>query len=468
MSKEDIAKKIQRRFEYLHDKRGEPPSYPMKSSPEVVQRSLERYGVFVSEDIPEDLYDFNIEKITEEMYKFIYDTTSTTYDDPQFLSDLQRIKKKYTDLTLNETRLAALSERWNSAAGFGNSNFRFFYAQFTSEPVVFKIGKTPIEFTRCPIHRHNLQLLKRVSGSWELFKGMYPETNPMVSWDSQKIRFQASGSKSTASGMTIRHRDIYFYEGTELDRLQAMIILERPRKLPPISLGYVLFSNDPVIRDLIRQFFGKESHSFGNISDPLLDPIFDKMWRSTKNSFIVWNQSTIHYEAIAEDLPGFPYLRRLVSTDPKHPLYRTSLQEFNFRAVIGTHTPIGLSQEELKQLAYLSELGWIPEIYTSDRKRNKGTAVNSNIVNAKTTQWKTPRDLKTTEQELYEYISKEYPPKAWLPAYVPHEMYGVYEPRLLSLSRSHKISVQNVEKCIETTSLVTGFDPEVILDVLTT
>lgn len=431
--KEQILIEIEQTFQQLYTKFGEPPVHSLSDiKTEDCQHDLEKYGLYLVQGLTSlELYEFNLTILAQELYKIIFDTEQVTYNHPDFLAVLKTIRKRYPHFMPAEENLATLCCFWNSSHGFGNSSFRFIYMMFVEKNPQFKIGLEDIEMNYNPIHRHNLDLLASFPPLWNLLKNMYPQSQPMVSFDSQKCRFIDAGrmktplskvSKPSPSTMTTRHHDIYKYNDIEIDRLQAMIIMQDPQA---VMLGFVLFSNHPQIRALLHQYFGKTTDNFGTVSDELLNPILDKYWRAPQEGFVIWNQPTIHYEGVVAESDDF--LKTYVSDKPE-PI---NLRSFSFRAVIGTHTPRNLSQQDLKQLAFLSEHGWQHEIYTKNKKHNKGTHVAANIVNTKSTQYNVPRQFTTMELNLLAEVKAKYNEEeinnfVAQMSPIKREMYGIY------------------------------------------
>lgn len=445
--KSAILVEIERTFDELYATYGEPLPHTLSSiSTAECQADLETYGLYlVGDTFRPELYRFNLLNLSRELYTIIFDVAFPldvtlehliAYPNPEFQAEFTRISTKYRGVftELGEFVLAALTSFWNSSHGFGNSNFRFIYRAFVDTNPQFAIDgiETAIEFNSNPIHRVDLRLLAYYPQLWELLKSLYPEGRPMVSWDSQKVRFQDTGklngvglskiSKATAPTMTARHHDIYTYGGTEMDRVQAMLISQHPNA---VALGYVLFSNHPRIRTLLQAYFGREKPNFGSVEDADLNPILDKYWRAPLNGFIIWSQPTIHYEGLALNIPS-THLRRYGGSKATP----ESLRCFSFRAVIGTHTPIELSPRALKQLCFLSEQGWLPEIY-KHKKHNAGTPIQKNLVNSKSTQYFKARTMTTTEDASLTLIRPYYTPESIdifvesLPPII-REMYGLY------------------------------------------
>jgi hypothetical protein len=349
-------------------------------------------------------------------------------DNPVFTKELTRIKNKYKGVFKYEGEyvIAALTSFWNTTHGFGNCNFRFFYLQFMANDPKFKIDgiEKQIEFNYNPVHRHDVRLLEQCPEFWRIMQSMYDDPRVMMSWDSQKIRFydtgrgKVEGKQPGKPSMTLRHHDIYEYGGVAMDRLQAMLLMQQSNA---ISLGYVPFSKDKKIMGMVKEYMGYEKSKFGSVEDPQLNKIIDKYWRTIQNGFVIWNQETIHYEGIPL---GHNFIRTYNFNSPEI----SHLSSLSFRAVIGVHTPIKLTQKALKQLCYLSEHGFLPEVY-KNKKNNEGTPIHYNLVNAKGTQYLVPRQMTDVEKEILdtlqyddqhveEYINKLSP--------IVREIYGIY------------------------------------------
>ncbi len=422
-----ILKQIEEEFKLLHDLYGELPIRDINTvTSKDLEKDLEIYGMFNIENaITEECFKKNTERIFDELYFHLFGNQEIK-DNELYEQELKRIKSKYPNMKENLQKIATLTIWWNSKNGFGNSSFRFLFFQYTDNSPKFKIGNTNIEFSRNPFYRINIQLLSDIPKIWELLKGLYPHTNPMISWDSQKVRFQDTGiinkiglsktEKSTKPTITKRHNDVYFHEGKELDRVQAMLIKQSSNA---ISLGYVIFSHNKKIHELFSQYFNKSiKEGFSVIEDSELNKILDKYWRAPKEGFVIWKQHTVHYEAEATIDRKFKSTKQTIQ----------NLREFSFRAVIGTHTPVELNTEELKQLAYLAEKGWQPEIY-KNKKFNKGTSVYKNIVDFKSTQYLHPRKISEHENNILKETEKNYNNYDNYVKNLPkiiQEMYGIY------------------------------------------
>lgn len=426
LSDDEILQTIESRFIELYQLHGEPPTRTIEKvyqDPQIIHEDFNKYGYGVINDaIREDIFRENQNNLIKELSLQIFQT-SDPFDHPDFNIEYKRIDKKYPTFTNEEKVLATLTCWWNSSYGFGNSSFRFIYYQFLEKNPQFKIGEESIEFSRNPIHRHILSLMKEHPKLWSILKTFHNE-QPMISWDSQKVRFQDVGRplskkyKSTKPVLTVPHRDVYLNDGVLIDRKQAMLIKQDTNA---IALGWVLFSHDDVIQKLSSLLLNKRLDGFSTINNERLINIMNRYWRAPLTGFIVWRQETVHYE-------GVPNSDRSLSS-LSQPLENLSL--FSFRIVMGTHEPIGLTEEMRKQLAFLAENGWCPEIYIRNRPHNKGTMVNLNVVNRKTTQFNISRKLTSVEREsldsLVDTYTKEYIEEFvnGLPKIIK-EFYGLY------------------------------------------
>jgi len=467
-----LLEKIRHRFNDLYEAYGEPTTNLFEETQQQslgadIQNDLFVHGIHFTSFKKDSerhakAYTTNLTAIVKVMHLFIYETEEQTAESELAYNTVEKSLKSL-NFTPLELQFAGLCSKWNSKAGFGNSSFRFLYGQFIEKGMspMFNIAGEDVEFAYNPFHNVNLDLLASLPEVFNSLKEIYTTSNPMISHDSQKARlYHSSFKEATAPTLTARHRDIYAKEdGTELDRKQAMIILERPHpKVTPISLGYVLFSNDGKIRKYLEKYFKKEfNNKFSTVEDPYLNPIFDKWWRSLRNGLVVWDQATIHYEGVPEVCPSNPLLYRLTTRDSvtlpeatlsKGPLHNSHLAEPNFRAVIGTHTPYNLSQKDLITLASLAIQGWCPEIYTKNRPNNKKTKVDGNVVNHKSTQYAVPRKLKAMEKhkpDVDEDVVMQLPK-------IYREFYGIYDADLYEISQKTQLSVYFLEKTLHNIS----------------
>lgn len=451
-NKDTILRKLEQEFEKFYKKYGEPPVRNLKSvTSKTIKRDMKTWGIFIIGDATsKEAYRKNKRENIRELSNHLFHVPDP-HTNKKFQVEYERISKKYPHFTKEEKDLATMiSGWWRAEEGFGNMNFRFLYFQFLQQNPSFGIGDEQIDFSRNPFHRHQLRLLADKPRLWELLKSQHKSGVPMVSWDSQKVRFHDAGvvnkigrskqfKPAAKPGLTKRHSDIYKYGGADMDRIQAMLIEQSPKA---ISLGWVIFSNRPSIRKLIAEYFGKEPGGFSSVEDEKLNPILDKYWRGPLGGFIIWSQATIHYEALPD-----PKTRKFKSfSQPTE-----NLREFSFRAVIGTHTPVDLGKKELYQLAHLAEYGYAPAIYKGHHN-NKGTNVNKNVVNPKSTQWNIAR--KPRGRELFELNEAElgYAPKRIrehvnaLPRII-REMYGIYD--ISSIAKRFGMTKKDAKHCVQ-------------------
>jgi hypothetical protein len=424
-SENSLLQQIQARFEELYRIHGELPLRSLAdviAHPNLIKEDFETYGFGVIQDaLRMEPFERNQRNLIRELSLFIFNTEDP-FKNADFVIDYERIRKKYPRLSELDQQLASLSSWWNSTTGFGNASFRFIYFQFLNENPRFQIGSEDIEFSHNPIHRWSLRLMEEHPELWTILKSFHrPEEHPMISYDSQKIRFFDMGrplskiSKATKPLLTVPHRDVYMNDGVVINRVQAMLIHQDPNA---ISLGWILFSHDPIIQQLTSLLLTKKIEGFSTIKNERLIEIMKSYWRAPAG-FVVWNQETIHYE-------GIPSSDRKLQAFEQTPV---SLCRFSYRIAIGTHIPIRLTTESLYQLAYLCENGFCPEIYLKNKPNNRGTNVALNVVNRKTTQYMVPRAK--TFAEIASLQNINYTPETInqtitaLPPII-REFYGIY------------------------------------------
>lgn len=478
-NQQETLRKIEKRFEELYKQYGEVPIRRLENtSNDDVQNDLKTWGICVIGDaVNSGDYKYNKNLNIRELSAHLFGTENP-FDNEEFKREYNCTSLKYLDFPPEEKILATMiSGWWQAKEGFGNMNFRFLYFQFLKKNPTFEIGGETVEFSRNPFHRHQLRLLASKPKLWELLKAQHSSGRPMVSWDSQKVRFHDVGRdpkgytrsrpKATKPGLTKRHTDIYKYGGADLDRIQAMLIEQSPKA---ISLGWVMFSNDPEIRRLIAEYFGKEPGGFSSVEDEHLNKIIDRYWIGPLGGFVIWAQPTIHYEAVPD-----PKTRRFKSFDQP----TANLPEFSFRAVIGTHTPVDLSHDDLVKLALISEFGYAPAIYKGHHK-NEGTNVHKNVVNPKSTQYQIARGAKVLENEelerlrnVFDSVETSSDLTRFTPMYkdvnnykahIIKEMYGLYD--VQSVAEKYNLDEQKVKMCINSTSEKYGISQQDVIHTL--
>ena len=423
-----LLERIQERFQELFETHGMPPcrtKAEVTRDPQLIHQDFQTYGFAnVVDWMDKDVFVENQRGLIRELSIQLFGIPDPS-GESLYRAELERISAKYPDFTFEEKSLASLTSWWNAKNGFGNCNFRFIYFQFLAQSPRFPISGEDVEFSYNPIHRLTLRLIARHPEIWNLLKSFHPTGLPMVSWDSQKVRFQDVGkplskiSKSTTPTLTVPHRDIYKHGGYPIERIQAMLISQNSRA---ISLGWVAHSSDPLIQELISAFLGKPVGGYSTVDHPALVSILNKYWYAPQG-FVIWKQETIHYEAVPD-----PVNRSFVSFQHSPDI----LSLFSFRLVIGTQIPLHLDRDALTQLAYLAEHGWCPEMYSRSKPHNKSTKVFPNIVNTKSTQYMIPRQPSSHEQSLIEKLQHSYSLTECqdhlnqLPLIIK-EMYGIYD-----------------------------------------
>lgn len=356
----------------------------------LIKQVMQVYGFVVIKDVytEEDMI-YNYQQVIRELSLYLFQIENP-HQNAVFETEYQRISAKYPNLLNVEKELATLTLWWNSSGGFGNSSFRFLLHQYVEESQAtrFNINGKEIWFTWNPYHRIALRVMTRYPDIWNILKSLHPNKEVMLSWDSQKVRFHEIGRGQTKNKdlgatqptLTERHRDLY----GDVERTQGMFIRDNPES---IHLGFVKFTNQPYIKAIIEQYmgsFGIAKNGFSKIgTKPALEYLLDKYWLPVSNGFVIWSTDTFHYE-------GLNRVNGEFSTGN----YQKHLDLFSNRLATGVHVVYNLVLEERLQLAVCSEYGFQPEIYGS---RNKGTMVDKNVVDRKTTQYKVARSKRTYE-----------------------------------------------------------------------
>lgn len=412
-SKKSLLEQIEQALESAYLKYGEPKALSLKNlTPEQAKKDLATWGLVVIKDpIKKDKWDVYKQLLAVELSEHLFQIPDPMKN-KEYKEEFKLMKATYPTTNMGTLMLKSFAKWWSPKYGFGNSNFRFLFFQAENEPISFKIGDNDIFFSRNPIHRWNLRLLASEPKLWEILKSFHPPNKAMISWDSTKVRI--NHKDATKPQLTQRHRDVYNYEGKAIDRKQAMLIQQEEGA---ISLGWVIFSHLPKIQKLISKYLDKTPDKFSIVEDPDLNKILDKYWRSTEGGFVIWEQQTIHYEGQPTELSN--YFAKLKSfSQPKDTNYLISI-----RAVVGSHQPFNLSDEELEKLAFLSEKGLCPAIYDNP---NKNTNISVNTVNKKSTRWKQKRDQGAVELEELKLAREKFEDAPLSDKKIYREMYGIY------------------------------------------
>lgn len=415
----ELIIQLEQAFDAAYQKYGEPPAINLiDTTPEKLRYYLDTWGMINVVDVYniEDVRN-NYQRVIKELSLYLFNKENP-HDEPLYEQEFNRISTKYSHFIQEEKEIATITLWWNSKNGFGNSSFRFLYHQYTKpeETPTVNIGGEKIYLSWNPYHRLALRVLQAYPKVFDLFKSLHVPNTAMISWDSQKIRFQEIGrgqskgnQKSTKPTVTKRHRDIY-----NVDRIQAMLVHQDNEA---IALGWVIFAQLPNIRNLLNRILGTNNVGFTNAEDPLLTPILNKYWRAPLAGLIVWTTHTVHYE-------GKPSINRKWERMP----INADLDKISHRIVMGSQSITNLNQPDLTKLALLAEYGYQPSIYNN---KNKGTKIDDNVVNRKSTQYRIPRKRSTYEIENFKTVESllksEYEinyvhslPRQY------QEMYGIY------------------------------------------
>lgn len=296
------------------------------------------------------------------------------------------------------TDISNMDQYRNSKNGFGNSSFGYLSKQFVKKDLTPKStlpNGEEIFLAHNACHsKVNLQLLANDPHLAAILLAM-THIDGMVSWDCTKFASNPRPKPKTMTeqDLTKVHFDVYGGEDavSEGDRYQVLIVREEK-----IKLGYVPHSHDPTIQKLIATYLGKPNffsrRGFIGISDKHLIKIFEKEWIAPPtNSMVMWMPTVIHFEAEASEIVEEAEFHKFVSN-------LNLGNQTRWRFVVGVHKPQNLSREDLVELARLSEHDIIPDFYFNI---NKGKKVFANIKNAKTTQWKIPREQSEAEKQHF-------------------------------------------------------------------
>lgn len=269
--------------------------------------------------------------------------------------------------------------------GLGNAGFSFLYKHtpphYHSETL--DSGER-VELDINPVyHDVNLELLERNKRLAALIFAVQhgKGARAMVSHDSIKFSSNPSPKPKTMTkqNLTAPHFDNYGAE--EIDRLQAMVVVEERTKL-----GFVPGTTDSLVKSAIASQLDAPklytSDGFKRVdSDPKLLEIFHKHWiAAPKYSLILWRSGVVHYEACAKPQPE----------QQQHVHHFESLKnmpnQLRIRYVVGTHRiPDSTSERTVERMAKLATRGLSHAVYSHANKKLPHYRLN--IVNFKTTQF---------------------------------------------------------------------------------
>lgn len=335
-------------------------------------------------------------------------------------------EKKEIQKQLKSGNIQCFQQFRNSKNGQGNASFGYYYKQYLKDEDYpkYKIGKDEIKFDHNPVHaKVNLELLCHPDNrhSLAILLGI-THLQGIISWDSVKFATNPRPKPKTMTKQQLTPMHIDHYSN-EISRYQAIDNVDSGN----IKLFFIPGSNRIEFRDLLckianQKIFDCYGYKQVGFNEKLKELLCKFAIAPPPMARIIWKSGTVHFEGNSNLASKFR------DNSPFAGCYSClNLNDVpncqRFRFVIGNHLPTQLEQSDLMKLAIIAERGLCPAIYGSV---NKGTCVDKNIVNRKTTQYKIPRTITTdelqylrdklleipaTEEKLVEALQEEIPSK---------------------------------------------------------
>ena len=210
----------------------------------------------------------------------------------------------------------------------------------------------------------------------------------MVSADSFKIH---------RGELTVAHVDIYGSEKHDINRYQGMAFgLDEGH----VRLCFLQYSNHPEVMALINKIAERDIYANKGFSKLPLDIVpdivecFDQVGCivfGKPRDVIMWSSGIIHLEM--HGTAGDDVLLKKTMTTP------TTTERY----AIGTHTPVGLTQQDLREIGYMAHKGVFFHPYASVQSE----VVLANSVHRKSTMWTTPRPVVPIELARFEELARD-------------------------------------------------------------
>jgi hypothetical protein len=271
----------------------------------------------------------------------------------------------------------------------GNKTFGYLMAQPEAKaeaPSVSFSGGLKVAVQPCSAYKANLALLCHRSSQLSLatLLKVTGNTNGMISQDSCKL-FRGA--------LTKPHVDLYGTSETRIQRVQALAV--GPGE-GTVRLCYARFSHLPSIRKLICKVVGKEGFyqqtGFCGIPEKSREGLLECLVKAQvlhagePGELIIWKSGVIHVE-----------MQKVQTGKNTHRLvYKNDKKTKTERYVVGTQQPYNLSDQQLLEIGYMAEQGFLFHAYNN---LNRDNAAGENSVHLKTTQWKKPRKIPQSEKE---------------------------------------------------------------------
>lgn len=269
----------------------------------------------------------------------------------------------------------------------GNKTFGFLYKQpeSTSDSLQTKIttnapSKELVYFTHCPVYYDvNLEVLsQKPILAKTIIEITHPNatTKPIFSWDSAKV---ANFSKSNINSLTKSHID--WYDNLR-QRYQIMLSVYEGRN----KLFYCPHTLHQDVQKLIKEITGDKNiyvkYGFYPLPDDIIEVLKPFYLAPEEGSLAFWKSGIVHGEFVSEVKPYQKTTLKTIDQQLYHPdkkIEKPISNQLVFRMVVGTHLPIGLTDEAKKELAVLAKHGFIPHRYLHgnhkgivDNKMHKG------------------------------------------------------------------------------------------------
>jgi hypothetical protein len=285
---------------------------------------------------------------------------------------------------LDVLEVAKNKDYWKSGI-IGNKSFGFLYAQPEAKaeaPKVTFTGGLQVAVAPCSAYKANLVLLDHPSSQVALatLLTVTGNKNGMVSQDSVKMHRE---------DLTKPHVDIYGTNESRISRVQAMAI--GPGE-GDVRLCFARFSHLEDIQKLVSdavvnpKFYKRTG--FIAIPEKHRETMIQTLIKSgalhvgAPGQLIIWKSGVIHLE-LKQKEGGLISKKKDTSTTSE-------------RYVLGTHQPYNLSRQQLLEIGWVADNGFLFHSYNS---LNKGNAAGDNSVHLKTTQYKRNRTRSQDEKD---------------------------------------------------------------------
>lgn len=289
-------------------------------------------------------------------------------------------------------KIASNSTQWKTGI-IGNAGFGYLFAQPEKREEAHTLeldGKLKVFFAMGSGYKANIGLVTHHT-SEEMLDILLAVTGNevgMISQDSCKVH---------RGPLTDPHADVYHTNEDQINRSQAIAFGPREGN---VRLCFAVNSHTTQAQHDITKIIEKNIYKTSGFQKIPTDKTKQVMKYFNENTsgvtvyagaprdLVIWKPKIIHFEALKKG---------------NQLEFRNDNKTTVERYILGTQTPVGLTQQQLKEVAFVAEYGFIFHPYNN---LNANTAIGNNSVHLKKTQYKKTRTVCADEKQRFDKVKK--------------------------------------------------------------